>query len=106
MIFLDNRLPETRQRFICAHEFGHISLGHVGALALAEDTRRLPKKVKERAAMVFAAELVIPQYAFASLRVESVEQLQKLCGVDYRPAFYSLMEWKRMTKKEIVRSDK
>lgn len=95
VIAVSAREPLARQRFICAHEFGHILMGHVGEWAFADDTRELPKRVKERAAMVFAAELLVPQCALAALHIENVEQIQKLFGVPYAAAFIALKEWQR-----------
>lgn len=95
VIAVSAREPLARQRFICAHEFGHILMGHVGAWAFAGDTSWLPKKVKERAAMVFAAEFLVPQCVLAALHIENVEQIQKIFGVPYATAFIALKEWQR-----------
>lgn len=58
MIFIDDRQTEAKQRFVCAHELGHVLMGHVGAWGCVADSRDLPKAVKEQAAMVFASELL------------------------------------------------
>lgn len=57
MIFIDDRMTKAKQSFVCAHELGHILMGHVGKWGLITDTSELPKKIKERMAMVFATEL-------------------------------------------------
>lgn len=57
MIFVDERMREEKQRFVCAHELGHILMGHVGAWGCIADSRDLPRFIKEHAAMVFAVEL-------------------------------------------------
>ena len=58
MIFVDDRQTVEKQRFVCAHELGHVLMGHVGAWGHIADSRDLPKYIKERAAMVFAVELL------------------------------------------------
>lgn len=95
VIAVSAREPAARQRFICAHELGHVLMGHVGTWAFVAETRWLPKKIKERAAMVFAAELLVPQCALAALHIEDVEQIQKVFGVPYAAAFIALKEWQR-----------
>ena len=54
MIFIDDRQTVEGQRFVCAHELGHVLMGHVGAWGYINDTSELPKEIKERMAMVFA----------------------------------------------------
>ncbi len=58
IIFIDDRQTEEKRRFVCAHELGHVLMGHVGTWGCVADSRDLPKAVKERAAMVFAVELL------------------------------------------------
>lgn len=98
MIFMDDRMTEARQRFVCAHELGHILTGHVGAWTLADDKSGIPHKIKEREAMVFAAELLMPQVVLSAIGVTTITQIRQLCDVDHRPAFYSLKELERREK--------
>ena len=57
MIFIDNRMTKAKQSFVCAHELGHILMGHVGTWWNIEDTSSLPKRLKESVATTFAIEL-------------------------------------------------
>ncbi len=82
-----------QQRFICAHELGHILMGHVGQWREVPDNRTDP--YKERAAMIFAAELLMPQCVLMELEITTIDQIMKLCGVPYRSAFYALKEIQR-----------
>lgn len=58
MIFVDDRQTKAKQRFVCAHELGHVLMGHVGGWGCITDSSDLPKHIKEQTAMAFASELL------------------------------------------------
>ncbi len=62
VILVSVQEPVAQQRFICAHEMGHILMGHVGAWRDISNNSNVPREERERAAMEFAAELLmLPQ---------------------------------------------
>ncbi len=99
IIRVSEREPLPFKRFICAHEMGHIMQGHVGQWGNIQDNTHLPKNIRERAAMVYAAELVMPQCILLKLGVTTADQIMELCRVPYRTAFYALKELERRKQK-------
>lgn len=62
VILVSEKEPVARQRFICAHEMGHVLMGHVGQWGNIADNSKVPREEREQAAMEFAAELLmLPQ---------------------------------------------
>jgi Zn-dependent peptidase ImmA (M78 family) len=59
-IYVNPENPEYRQRFAAACGLGHILLGH-------GDSRRLMPEPQERAAKIFASELLIPEIALREM---------------------------------------
>lgn len=92
LIFVREKEDGKHQRFICAHEMGHLLQGHVGEWGAVASKTELERKEKEREAMVYAAELLIPQCLLLMIDAISIEKIMKLCEVPYRVAFYALKE--------------
>lgn len=75
-IYINHRLPRTRQRLVCAHELGHAVLHPgVNSLFLSRRTQINSEKL-ERQADLFAAHLLIPDDVFARGREESLTMEQ------------------------------
>lgn len=91
-----------KQRFICAHELGHVLMGHVGPWRGIPDNREMPHQ--ERAAMIFAAELLMPPCVMLQLGINAVDPIMELCGVPYKAAFYTLKELERQQKGVVLLS--
>ena len=86
IIYLDERLPEPEQRFVLAHELGHMFL-HKKANAIFMDTRtQLNGARYEREADLFAMELLLPDELLSEYKVfnYSVEQISRITGYNKR----------------------
>lgn len=87
-ILLRRGLSLARERYVIAHELGHLWLGHVGAWGNTVDRSETIKQVREREATEFAMELLMPLYALSVLRANTAEEIQNWCGVNYPLAVY------------------
>lgn len=82
-----------RNRFTIAHELGHVLLGHVNEGNPRElDTTFVNYNPVERAANIFAAELVMPEMKVKELfrGASSVQQLSEIFGVSNAAMSYRL----------------
>lgn len=82
-----------RNRFTIAHELGHVLLGHVNEGNPRErDTTFGNYNPVERAANIFAAELVMPEMKVKELfrGASSVQQLSEIFGVSNAAMSYRL----------------
>ena len=75
-----------RLRFTCAHELGHIILGHVGAYELVSREPSPMDNPIEQAANVFASRLLAPACVLWGCRVKCAEDIVKLCDISYAAA--------------------
>lgn len=86
IIYLDERLSDPEQRFVLAHELGHMFL-HKKANAIFMDTRtQLNGARYEREADLFAMELLLPDELLSEYMIfnYSVEQLSRITGYSKR----------------------
>jgi len=82
IIYIDDRLPEHVQKFVCAHELGHMFL-HKGVNAVFMDTKTHFKTSKyETEADSFAMELLVPNEVILENIYFTVYQLSQLLGYD------------------------
>jgi len=80
IIYLDERLTETEQRFVLAHELGHMFL-HKRANAIFMDTRTQFNTNKfEKEADTFAMELLVPDTEIAENPDLTIGQLARMTG--------------------------
>ena len=80
IIYLDERLTETEQRFVLAHELGHMFL-HKRANAIFMDTRTQFNTNKfEKEANTFAIELLVPDTEIAENPDLTIGQLARMTG--------------------------
>ncbi len=100
VIFANKKEPASRYRFICAHEMGHILLGHVGAWQYSDDNRNMPHKSREREAMNYAAELLMPECVLIALGITGVSEIMSSCNVNYPTAFRTAKSIERRIKRE------
>lgn len=84
IIYLDERLSKNEQRFVLAHELGHMFL-HKKANAIFMDTRTQFNTDKfELEANTFAIVLLLPDSLLEEYKEFTVEQISRLTGYHKR----------------------
>ena len=84
IIYLDERLSENEQRFVLAHELGHMFL-HKKANAIFMDTRTQFNTDKfELEANTFAIDLLLSDSLLEEYKEFTVEQISRLTGYHKR----------------------
>lgn len=83
----------ARQRFTCAHELGHIILGHVGRYDLVCREPDPGDNPIEQAANVFASRLLAPACVLWGCGVQSADEIAALCDISRAAAEF---RWSRM----------
>lgn len=84
IIYLDERLSKNEQRFVLAHELGHMFL-HKKANAIFMDTRTQFNTDKfELEANTFAIDLLLPDSLLKEYKEFTVEQISRLTGYHKR----------------------
>lgn len=85
-IYVSERCQPQRQRFSCAHELGHILLGHVNEGDLINREPDPKDNPIEQAANVFAARLLAPACVLWALNARTPEEIAALCDISYQAA--------------------
>lgn len=88
VIFVSKNCIPERQRFTCAHELGHILLGHVGHYQLVNREPTRGDNPVEQAANVFASRLLAPACVLWALNVRTPEEIAALCQISYQAAAF------------------
>ena len=84
IIYLDERLSKNEQRFVLAHELGHMFL-HKKANAIFMDTRTQFNTDKfELEANTFAIDLLLPDPLLEEYKEFTVEQISRMTGYHKR----------------------
>lgn len=84
IIYLDERLSKNEQRFVLAHELGHMFL-HKKANAIFMDTHTQFNTDKfELEANTFAIDLLLPDSLLEEYKEFTVEQISRLTGYHKR----------------------
>lgn len=84
IIYLDERLSENEQRFVLAHELGHMFL-HKKANAIFMDTRTQFNTDKfELEANTFAIDLLLPNSLLEEYKEFTIEQISRITGYHQR----------------------
>jgi Zn-dependent peptidase ImmA (M78 family) len=78
--------PVQRQRFTCAHELGHILLGHTGKYKLVNREPSSGDNPIEQEANVFASRLLAPACVLWKLNARTPEEIATLCDISYQAA--------------------
>ena len=94
IVLNSNCKNRSRLRFTCAHELGHIILGHVGVYELVNREPSAYDNPIEQAANVFASRLLSPACVLWGCRVQSAEDIIKLCDISYAAAEYRMQRMK------------
>lgn len=100
-ILLRRDMSNEMKRFVCAHELGHILLGHFSSGAAHSYTENDRKRGFENGADMFAARLVCPACVLWGCNVQDHGELGKLCGIE---GDYAKKRMQRM--KELYKRDK
>lgn len=80
IIYIDNALSDHKQRFVCAHELGHLFL-HKKVNAIFMDTHTFMNHNRfEKEANRFAIELLLPDELLAEYNNYTAEQLARILG--------------------------
>lgn len=87
-ILISSQCSIERQRFTCAHELGHILLGHVGQYELVNREPDPKDNPIEQAANVFASRLLAPACVLWALDTRTPEQIAQLCKISYQAATF------------------
>lgn len=85
-IYVSAQCPPQRQRFSCAHELGHILLGHVDEGDLVNREPSPKDNPIEQAANVFAARLLAPACVLWALNARTPEEIAALCDISHSAA--------------------
>lgn len=88
VIFVSKNCIQARQRFTCAHELGHILLGHVGQYELVNREPSRGDNPIEQAANVFASRLLAPACVLWALNVRTPEEIAALCQISHQAAAF------------------
>ncbi len=87
IIFWDDRLPITRQRFTVAHELGHIVNGDLGPMPTKRNKEPSERDAPiETAANIFAARILSPACVLWALGVKDADTISELCGISQTAA--------------------
>lgn len=78
--------PVRRQRFTCAHELGHILLGHTGKYKLVNREPSRGDNPIEQEANVFASRLLAPACVLWALNARTPEEISELCDISHQAA--------------------
>ena len=78
--------PIQRQRFTCAHELGHILLGHTGKYKLVNREPSRGDNPIEQEANVFASRLLAPACVLWALNARTPAEISDLCDISYQAA--------------------
>lgn len=84
-ILLRCGLSPERERYVLAHEIGHLIQGHVGSWRTVADRPALPRPIQEREATTFGMELIMPE---TESPFSSADEIQRSCGVSRPLAMY------------------
>ncbi len=90
LIFYNDSCIIGRQRFTVAHELGHHILGHVGKYELVCREPHPQDNPIERDANIFASRILAPACVLWGLKVETAEQISRLCNISNQAAQFRM----------------
>ena len=80
--------PVRRQRFTCAHELGHVLLGHTGKYKLVNREPSRGDNPIEHEANDFASRLLAPACVLWALNARTPEDISALCDISHQAATF------------------
>lgn len=89
----DNQNSESRQRFTCCHEIGHVVCGHLTS------GNNNPSSNEEEADY-FSATLLAPPPLFRPLNIKSPIDVQNVFGISAEASLYRYKEYLRFCKRD------
>ena len=93
MIFYDDQMPVSRQRFSAAHELGHILLHDPHGATVYNREPSPNDNPIESEANIFASRLLAPLCVLHYMDVQSPEEIAKLCEISHTAA---QIRWERL----------
>lgn len=99
-VFINRNRPRARQRFTCAHELGHIILGHVGKYNLVNREPSPFDSPIEQQANSFAARLLAPACVLHELGICDAKRIAETCGVSMKAAEYRAKRIKELEERD------
>lgn len=95
IIFYNDQIPLSVQRFTIAHEIGHIVLNHFN----------VPIENREQEANMFAARLLMPMCVLLECKISSEQELSSLCHVSEISAHYRYERLQMLKKRNKFYTD-
>ena len=99
-VFINQNKPRARQRFTCAHELGHIILGHVGKYNLVNREPSPFDSPIEQQANSFAARLLAPACVLHELGICDAKRIAEMCGISMKAAEYRAKRIKELEERD------
>lgn len=100
IILINSREPPKRQRFTCAHELGHILLGHVDELGKAYRDPQTDDNPYERDANIFASRLLAPAIILKDIGAFTAEDISRVCDISMEAARFRAERLNLLMKRE------
>lgn len=99
IILVNAKMPTARQRFTCAHELGHIILGHVGVYELRNREPSATDNPIEQAANVFASRILAPACVLWGCGAFETEEISRLCNISRQAAGFRSERMKELNRR-------
>lgn len=99
-IFVNQNIPKDQQRFACAHELGHILLGHVGKHKLVNREPSPYDNAVEQQANSFATRLLAPACVLHELGILDAKSIAETCGISIKAAEFRAKRIKELEERD------
>lgn len=99
LILVSANVPQARQRFTCAHELGHIILGHVGIYQLRNREPSATDNPIEQAANVFASRILAPACVLWGCGAFEAEDISGLCNISRQAAGFRAKRMRELNRR-------
>lgn len=100
MILINSREPPKRQRFTCAHELGHILLGHVDELGKAYRDPHKEDNPHETDANIFASRLLAPSIVLRDIGAFTANDISRIFDISIEAARFRAKRLELLMKRE------